>query len=314
MRGKQATIFGGSGFLGRHLIRRLAAAGVIIRVPTRDPHLALHLKPLGDVGQIVLVPFSGRPDREELAAHVDGSAFVCNLIGILHERRPGDFVRVHRDLAAAIADAAHEAGAARFVHVSAIGADASSPSLYAQTKAAGEKEVRQRFPGATVLRPSIVFGPEDRFFNRFARMSQLSPVLPVVSPATRFQPVYVGDVADAMMVALRAEAVPEGPFELGGPRTYRFDELLRYMLRLLGRRRWILPLPEGLAGLFARIFEWLPDPPLTRDQILLLKRDNVASPEMPGLAELGIPPTPLEVIVPHYLAAYARSGLRLPVF
>ncbi len=312
MQGKVATVFGGSGFLGRHLVKRLADAGVTIRVPTRDPNRAVHLKPLGEVGQIVLEPFAATAEEAELAPYLEGADYAVNLIGILAERRPGDFARIHRDLARAIAAAGKAHGISRLVHVSAIGADAASPSLYAQTKAAGEKAVREAFPEASILRPSILFGPEDRFFNRFARIAQLSPVIPVVSPRTRFQPVYVGDVAAAICTALQEESAAGETFELGGPRIYTFEQLLRYMLKVLRRRRLILELPGWLARLQARFFELLPEPPLTRDQILLLQRDNVVAEGARGLAELGIVPTPLEAIVPQYLAAYARGDIRLP--
>ncbi len=312
MHGKVVTVFGGSGFIGRHLVGRLAERGATIRVPTRDPNRAVHLKPLGEVGQIVLEPFAGTAEEERLAPYLEGAGMAVNLIGILAERRAGDFARVHRDLARAIAAASRAHGLSRLVQVSAIGADAGSPSLYAQTKAAGEKAVRETFPGATVLRPSIVFGPEDRFFNRFARIAQLSPVVPVISPKTRFQPVYVGDVAAAIVTALEAEDAPGETFELGGPRIYTFEQLLRYMLKVLRRRRLLVELPLGIARLQARVFELLPDPPLTRDQILLLQRDNVVAEGARGLADLGIEPTPLEVVVPRYLAAWARGDVRLP--
>ncbi len=312
MRGKVATVFGGSGFLGRHLVKRLAERGAVIRVPTRDPNRAVHLKPLGDPGQIVLEPFAGAAGEEGLAPYLEGADVAVNLIGILAERRAGDFARVHRDLARAIAGASRAHGLSRLVHVSAIGADAASPSLYAQTKAAGEKAVREAFPEATILRPSIVFGPEDRFFNRFARIAQFSPVVPVISPRTRFQPVYVGDVAAAVTTALEAEETLAETYELGGPRIYTFEQLMRYMLKVLRRRRLVIALPLGVARLQARVFELLPDPPLTRDQILLLQRDNVVSEDAKGLADLGIEPTPLEAIVPRYLAAYARGDIRLP--
>ncbi len=310
MPARTVTIFGGSGFLGRHLIKRLAARGYIIRVPTRDPNRALHLKPMGDVGQIVLERWDGSLEPSQMQRYLEGSSLVVNLVGILHERRAGDFTRLHAELPRALAGLAREMGARRLLHVSALGADPASPSLYARTKAEGEAAVCEGFPGATIFRPSIVFGPEDQFFNRFARMSQISPVLPVVGAKTRFQPVYVGDVGDAAVAALESEDAAGTLYELGGPRIYSFEELLRYMLRVLGRRRLVLELPEGLARLIARFAEWLPEPPLTRDQILLLARDNVVSGAFPGLAELGVAATPLEAIVPEYLTAYARPGPR----
>ncbi len=311
MRNAIATLFGGSGFIGRYVVQRLAARGVRIKVVTRDPHTALHLKPLGEVGQIVPVAWPREITAEALTPLVAGSRLVVNFVGILHERRRGDFRRVHEELAGAVAAAARAAGVARLVHISALGADPASPSAYARTKALGEVRVRDAFPGATILRPSVVFGPEDRFFNRFAAMSQISPVLPVVGPETRFQPVYVGDVADAVVAALAGEEAVEGPFELGGPRVYTFAELLRYVLAVTGRRRLLLPVPFGLAEVLAGFLEWLPEPPLTRDQVRLLRRDNVVSGTCPGLDALGVAATPVEVVVPRYLAAFRRGGVRL---
>lgn len=313
MRLDTVTVFGASGFIGRHLVKRLAARGAVIRAVSRDPERALHLKPLGDVGQIVLLPAPAEPDAENLRGLVEGADLVVNLVGILYERRRGDFERAHVQLARAVAEASAAAGCSRLVQISAIGADPGSPSLYARTKAQGEAAVRQAFSSAVVLRPSIVFGPEDSFFNRFARMAQLSPVLPIVGARTKFQPVYVGDVAEAVIAAALREEAAGGPFELGGPRVYTFEELIRYMLQVTGRRRLVIDLPLPLARLVALFAEWLPEPPITRDQILLLGRDNVVSPDAPGLGDLGIRPTPLEVIVPHYLVTYARRVVRLPV-
>jgi NADH dehydrogenase len=313
MRDAVVTVFGGSGFLGRHLIRRLARHGAVIRVPTRLPDRAIHLKPMGAVGQIVVEPFD--PAREGLIeALVAGATHVVNLVGILYERRAGDFDALQGKLPGRIAKAATEAGARRLVQISAIGADPASTSLYARSKAAGEANARAAFPGATVLRPSIVFGPEDGFFNRFAEMARFLPALPLIGGGTnRFQPVYVGDVADAIMAALERDDAPGRTYELGGPRVYTFKELLAYMLEVTGRRRLLLPLPFKIAALQARVLELLPVPPLTRDQLELLKRDNVVSANALGLADLGITPSPLEVIVPTYLRQYARWPRRLPV-
>jgi NADH dehydrogenase len=200
------------------------------------------------------------------------------------------------------------------VHVSAIGADATSSVAYARTKAAGEAALHAAFPHATILRPSIVFGPEDSFFNRFARMSQFLPMLPLIGGGrTRFQPVYVGDVADAVIAGLLREDVAGRTFELGGPAVYTFRELMRYLLEVTGRRRMLVNLPFGLAALQATVLELLPVPPLTRDQVEMLRHDNVVSSGMPGLSELGIDPTPLEVIVPQYLRTFALPIKRLPV-
>lgn len=312
MRDKVVTVFGGAGFIGRHLVRRLAARGAVIRVPTRLPEAAVHLLPMGDVGQIVLARFAD--DEATIRRLLEGAWAVVNLVGILFERRAGDFMRVHAKLPETIAGAAAELGVARMVHVSAIGADPASPSLYAQSKAAGEAAVRANFPRAVILRPSIVFGPEDSFFNRFAAMARIAPALPLVGGgATRFQPVYVGDVADAAVAALERPELDGNIFELGGPKVYTFKELLAYTLKVTGRRRLLVPLPFAIARLLARVLELLPTPPLTRDQVSLLERDNVVTPGMPGLEALGIAPTPLEAVVPGYLRIYARWMPTMPV-
>jgi len=312
MRDKVVTVFGGAGFVGRHVVKRLAAKGATVRVATRSPETAGHLLPMGEVGQIVLARFAD--DAAAVRTLVTGAWGVVNLVGILFERRAGDFERVQARLPGTIGQAAAEAGVERLVHLSAIGADPASPSLYARTKAAGEVAVRAAFPNAVVLRPSIVFGPEDSFFNRFAAMARIAPALPLVGGGTtRFQPVYVGDVADAVIAGLERPELAGKTFELGGPRVYTFKELLDYVLRVTGRRRLLVTLPFGLARLQARFLELLPNPPLTRDQVALLERDNVVNPQMPGLAELGIQPTPVEAIVPSYLRAYARWQPTVPV-
>jgi NADH dehydrogenase len=221
---------------------------------------------------------------------------------------------VHGELPGRIAAAARAAGVERLVHVSAIGADPASPAHYARSKAAGEAALRAAFPAAVVLRPSIVFGPEDGFFNRFAQMAKIAPALPLVGGGrTRFQPVYVGDVAEAILAALDRPELAGRTFELGGPKVYSFAELLAYTLEVTGRRRLLLPLPFPLARLQARLLEFLPTPPLTRDQVSLLERDNVVAPGAAGLAELGIQATPVEVVVPTYLRAFARSAPIVPV-
>jgi NADH dehydrogenase len=311
MRDGVVTVFGGSGFIGRHLVWQLADAGNTIRVATRSPERAGVLQPMGNVGQIVAFRCDGR-DEAVVRSLCEGVDAVINLVGILHERGKGDFTAMHATLPGMIARGAAAAGVRRLVHVSAIGADRSSASAYAQSKAAGETAVLDAFPHATILRPSIVFGPEDGFFNRFARMAMISPFLPLIGGGrTRFQPVYVGDVADAIMAALDRDDVQGRTFELGGPRVYSFAELLAWMLRQVGRRRLLVRVPFGVAKLQARFLELLPTPPLTRDQVELLKRDNVVSPGVPTLADLGVSPTPLEVIVPGYLQIYARQPARL---
>jgi NADH dehydrogenase len=310
MRNQVVTVFGGTGFIGRQLVQHLAGLGAALRVPTRDPDRAGFLRPMGDVGQIAILPASADP--EGVARLVHGTAAAVNLVGILHERRDGDFLKVHRDFAGTVAIAAKAAGTRRLVHLSAIGADPDGAARYARSKGEGEAAVRRACPEATILRPSIVFGPGDGFFTRFARMSMLSPVLPLIEGGrTRFQPVYVGDVVEAIATCLADDVGRGKTFELGGPRIASFEELLRYLLATLHRRRLLLPVPARLAAFQARFLEYLPSPPLTRDQIRLLQKDNVVAPGALTLADLGIEPTPLETVVPRYLAPFKRQQPRL---
>jgi uncharacterized protein YbjT (DUF2867 family) len=313
-----ATIFGGSGFIGRYIVQRLAQRGWTLRIAVRRPDEALFLKPLGDVGQITPIAANIRNERS-VAAAVAGADTVINLVGILFEGGPQRFAAVHGEGARRLARAAKAAGATRFLHVSAIGADPASPSLYARSKAAGEAMVREAFPAAVIFRPSIVFGPEDDFFNRFAAMARISPVLPLIGGGTtKFQPVYVGDVADAAVAALEGAGRDPltgepGPlagktFELAGPTIYTFRQLLELLLAEIGRRRILLPLPWGLARLQASILGLLPRPPLTLDQLKLLQRDNVAGGGLPGLADLGIRPEAVEAILPTYLDRFRAGG------
>jgi uncharacterized protein YbjT (DUF2867 family) len=308
-----ATVFGGSGFIGRYVVKRLAAAGYVVRVGVRDTEAALFLKPMGRVGQIVPL-YSPITDRPAVQRAVDGASLVVNLVGILAEHRPGDFRRVHAEGAGIVASAAAAAGASRLVHLSAIGAEVGAPSLYAKSKGEGEHAVQVAFPQATILRPSIVFGPEDHFFNRFGMIAQISPVMPVISGATKFQPVYVSDVADAAMAALTLAAAPGQIYELGGPRVWTFRELLAFILKETHRKRWLFDLPPWLAEMQAGILERLPGKLLTRDQLLLLRRDNVVAGGAPGLAELGIIPTPVELVVPSLLQRFRQGGGKREAF
>jgi NADH dehydrogenase len=305
-----ATVFGGAGFIGRYVVQRLARRGFAVRVAGRDPLAAAALKPMGGVGQIVPI-FAPVTVEADVARAVAGASWVVNLAGILAERRAGDFTRVHAEGAGRIARLAAAAGVRRLVHVSAIGADPASPSAYGRSKAAGEQAVREAFPAATILRPSIVFGPEDQFFNRFAGLARLSPVMPVIAGATRFQPVYVGDVADAVLAGLtRADAAGQ-VFALGGPEVRSFRELLEVILRWTGRPKPLLTVPMGIARLQARLGEMVPGKPFTRDQLAMLGRDNVVAPGEPGLAELGVAATPMALVVPGYLARFRPGGGRV---
>jgi uncharacterized protein YbjT (DUF2867 family) len=304
-----ATVFGGSGFLGRYVVKRLAANDHVVRVAVRDPEAALFLKPMGAVGQIVpLYADVVRPDTIPRA--VEAAGVVVNLVGILAERRPGEFARIHAEGAGAIATASAAAGVAHLVHISAIGADPTSPSQYAASKAAGEAAVRAAFPDATILRPSIVFGPEDQFFNRFGALAQFLPFMPVISGDSRMQPVYVGDVADAVMAAPARPDAAGRTYELGGPEIFTFRELLKYILTQTERARPLVAIPRAIARFQALIAERLPSKPLTRDQLLMLARDNVTADNMPGLADLGITPTPVELVVPQYLKRFRPGGGR----
>ncbi|WP_445680215.1 complex I NDUFA9 subunit family protein [Radicibacter daui] len=303
------TIFGGTGFIGHYLVAHLAATGAQIRVVTRAPQRVLTLKPNGFVAQIVAATCDYRDDAS-VAAVVAGSDTVVNLIGILAEGHGQSFDTVHHRLPERIARAAAAAGVRTLVHISAIGASAESPSSYARSKAAGEAAVRAAFPPAVILRPSVIFGPEDGFFNRFARLSQFLPALPLIGGGTtRMQPVYVGDVVGAIMRAVTDPALAGSTAELGGPMVYSFRELMALTLRLANRRRRLVVIPWGLAMLQAGFLECLPGAPmLTRDQVRLLKQDNVVSAGAMTLADLGISPTAAEIIVPTYLDKYRSGG------
>jgi NADH dehydrogenase len=305
------TIFGGSGFLGRHTVRALCKRGFRIRVAVRRPELAGHLQPLGRVGQIHAVQANVRYPASVEAA-VKGAHIVINLVGILFERGPQRFAAVHAEGAGAVARAAAAQGA-RMIHVSALGADPHAPALYARTKAEGEEAVRAAVPRAVIFRPSIVFGPEDDFFNQFAAIARLSPFLPLIGGGeTRFQPVFVGDVAEAIVKAASGEAKEATIYELGGPDVRTFKELMEFVLAITERRRLLVPIPFALARLQASFLQFLPKPPLTPDQVEMLKRDNVVSAEASRegrtLEGLGIEPRSIAAIVPSYLWRFRRRG------
>ncbi len=302
------TVFGGSGFVGRHVVRELAKAGASVRVAVRRPDRALFLKPMGDVGQITPVAANIRDDAS-VAAAVEGSEAVVNLVGILYQAGRQTFDAVHHQGAGRIARAAKAAGAERLVHVSAIGADGDAASDYARSKAAGEAAVRAEFSGAAVIRPSIVFGPDDNFFNLFAALARLTPVLPLIGGGrTRFQPVYVGDVAAAVMAVLSSAEGAGTTHELGGPEIFTFRELMETVLQVTGRRRLLVPVPFAMMEWNGAVLGLAPQPLLTRDQVRLLRTDNTAEHGLPGLADLGIAPTAVAAVVPGYLAQYRRGG------
>jgi uncharacterized protein YbjT (DUF2867 family) len=313
------TVFGGSGFLGRHVVRALAKRGYRIRVAVRRPDLALFLQPLGKVGQIVAVQANLRYP-ESVRRAVEHSDIVINLVGILQEQGSQRFTSLQTEGAGTIARAAAAVGA-RVVHVSAIGADEASPSLYARSKAAGEAEVYRASPDAVIFRPSLLFGPGDGFFNRFAGLATFLPALPLAGAQSRFQPVFVGDVAEAIARAVDGDAEGGKVYELGGPEVNTLEYFVRYMLDVIMRRRAVIDLPEPAARLQARLLEIVdtltfgllpPSLKLTRDQVTLLQSDNVVSEaaksEGRTIEGLGIVPTAVEAVVPGYLWTFRKAG------
>jgi uncharacterized protein YbjT (DUF2867 family) len=305
------TVFGGSGFLGRHVVRALANRNYLIRVAVRRPELAGYLQPLGRVGQIHAVQANVRYPQSVAAAARDAD-IVINLVGILFERGAQRFDDVMTQGADAVARAANAAGA-RLIHVSAIGADADSPSHYARAKAAGERLVRAAQGEAIIMRPSIVFGPEDDFFNRFAGLARLAPALPLPGGgAMRFQPVFAGDVAEAIALAVDGKAKASAIYEFGGPDVRTFKELMEFVLATIERRRLLLPVPFAVMKAQAMVLQYLPQPPITPDQVELLKRDNVVSAaareEGRTLEALGIIPASIGSVVPDYLWRFRKTG------
>ena len=311
---KLVTIYGGSGFIGRYIARRMAKEGWRVRVAVRRPNEAIFLRPYGVVGQVEPV-FCNIRDDASVRAVMQGADAVVNCVGVLNEVGKNGFDAVQAEGAGRIARIAAELGIGHLVQLSAIGADAESASSYARSKAAGEAAVQEAFPAAVILRPSVVFGSEDQFFNRFAAMSRFGPILPVVGAETKFQPVYVDDVAQAAVKAVLGEAAP-GIYELGGPDVHSFRELMQKMLQVVQRRRLIVNIPFFVARIMGGVFDLLQTVTLglftngliTRDQVRNLARDNVVSPRARGLADLGIAPTPIDAVLPEYLWRYRPSG------
>ncbi len=306
------TVFGGSGFVGRYVVQALARAGCRIKVAVRRPELALHVQPLGAVGQIAIVQANVR-DEKSVAEAVRGADWVVNLVGILQPTGRQRFRAVHAKAPETIAKAAKAAGASGFIQVSAIGADRVARSNYARTKGEGEMRALAAFPQTIVLRPSLVFGPEDQFFNRFAALAALSPVLPVIAGRTRFQPIYVGDVARAVAAAVSGRATEGAVYELGGPTIYTFREILEKVCEWTQRSPTLLPVPIWIAKIQAFFVQFLPGAPITLDQVRLLQRDNVvgadAIRDQRTLEGLGVlEPRSAEAIVPPYLQRYRPRG------
>ncbi len=309
---KIVTVFGGTGFLGRYVIGELAAEGMVIKVPTRAPEKAYHLRTAGTVGQIAPLACN---IYDEASVHqaVKGSDYVVNCIGILYEKGKSKFNAVHTEFPSTLAKICREEGVSRFVHISALGIEESTAD-YARTKFQGEQRVLSSFPRATILRPSIVFGPEDNFFNMFAKLSYFVPAFPLIGGGkTKFQPVYVCDVAQAVRKCIvytgLAEMDPAGAiYELGGPETLTFKEIYERLFNNTGRKRALIPVPWNIAKLQGSILGLLPSPLLTRDQVELLKTDNVVSENARTFEDLGINPTGMELVLPSYLVKYRRGG------
>lgn len=304
MQEKLVVIFGGGGFLGRYVAQELLSRGARVRIAQRDPSSAMHVRTLGDLGQTQFVGVDiSKADNVARAIH--GADAVVNLVGILH----GAFHKVHVEGAANIAKAAAQADAKALVHVSAIGADTENPSAYGRSKGQGEAAVRAAFPDATIIRPSIIFGQEDQFLNRFAQIIRAAPLVPVIGARTRFQPVFVADVGRAIaLAAMEPREYGGQTFELGGPEIMSMRQVNEWIAKATGRRKHFIDVPDSLAGAIANLTGWLPCAPITADQWKMLQRDNVVSEGAKGLAQFDITPTPLAAVASHWLVQYRRHG------
>jgi uncharacterized protein YbjT (DUF2867 family) len=312
MKNRRVLIVGGAGITGRHIVKRLAARGALITVASRHAVSARFLRPMGDVGQIATVDVS-IGEEATIARLVEGADAVICAAGTLIGRADNSFETVYARGPTMLARHAAEAGVRRFIHFSVIGADARSPCAYLRAKAAGETAVAAAFPGATILRPSLIFGPEDQVFNRFASLARVLPAMPLIGGGgSRSQPAFVGDVADAAMAVLDRSDSEGKIYELGGPEVLTFRQLMELMLKEIRRGRLLVPVPAMAAMLPAYFLEFLPDPPLTRDQVRLVQIDNVVGPGMPGLETLGIVPTALELVLPTYLDRFRKGGRFAP--
>jgi uncharacterized protein YbjT (DUF2867 family) len=309
MKPSLVAVFGGSGFLGRYTVRALAKAGYRVRVGVRRPNLGNYLVPMGQVGQIQVVK-ANIANADHVASVVSGADAVINLVGIMRQSGRQRFQRIHRDAPDALAKAAMNAGAQTFVHVSSLGVSQNSPSLYARTNAEGEMRVREAFPAATIFRPSLMFGPEDNFFNRFAGMARMWRAVPLIGGGqTKFQPVYVGDVAAAIEKSVVDPAAARGrTYELAGPSVYTFKDMMELMLRETYRKAALVPIPFGLAAFGASLANLTPWPPITPDQVKLLKSDNVMTKGALGLHDLAMEPDSVEAILPTYIWRFRPQG------
>ena len=304
LRGKLVTIFGGGGFVGTYISQRLLKMGARLRIAERNPRSAMHLKPLGNLGQTQFTSCDVR-DEDSAVRALRGSDMAVNLVGTL----TGDFHSFHVTGARNVAEAAAAEGCTALVHISAIGGDPESPSAYGRSKGQGEAAVRDAFAGATILRPSIVFGREDEFINRFAKMIAMLPVVPIIGADTKFQPVFVDDVAKAVCAALTHPGDYAGQtLDLGGPEVISMEEINRRIAAAEGRKRAFVPLPDIVSGLMARATGWLPGAPITKDQWSMLQSDNVVADGQDGLAKMDIRPTSLGTVMDEWMVRYRRHG------
>ncbi|MBT5574810.1 complex I NDUFA9 subunit family protein [Alphaproteobacteria bacterium] len=309
LRNKTVSVIGGSGFIGRALVEKLARAGARVTVLTRNTVRSKNLKPLGDVGQITVIGGDALVN-DDLTLAIQSADYVVNLIGIFHPSGKQNFENAQAQLPQNIATVAQKTGIKKIIHLSAIGADLNSSSNYLRTKAEGERGLLSVAPSSTILRPSIVFGPGDGFFDRFAKMAMIAPALPLLGGGTtKFQPVFVGDVADSILYCLTHQQTDGQIYELGGPSIYSFKELLAYTLSSIGKKRGLIPVPIFAMQLPAALASILPNPPITRDQLRMLSSDNIVNEKMPDITSFGIIPQPIEAHVPNYLSCYRQGGI-----
>jgi len=305
---KIIAIFGGGGFLGKHLMRELTKLGYRVKVATRNPYLKGYLKPLGGPGQIELFK-TNIFNQEDIKKILNNCDLVINLVGILYETRKQKFSHIHSQFPHILSNLCNEAGIKNFVHVSALGVKEKHDSKYIQSKLQGEKNIQETFKSSVILRPSIVFGPEDKFFNTFASLAQFSPFLPLIGGGkTKFAPIYVGDVAKAIVKALEQNKSQSEIYELGGPENYSFKELMEILLKEIKKKRFLIPIPFGLAKFQSYFLQMMPNPLLTPDQVEILKYNNIVSGDYPTLKNLGISGKTIKSILPKYIYRFRAGG------
>ena len=304
---KIIAIFGGGGFLGKHLMRQLTKLGYRVKVVTRNPYLKGYLKPLGNPGQIELFK-TNIFNSEEVKQVLKNCDSVINLVGILYETRKQKFNQIHSQFPHLLSHLCNELGIKNLVHVSALGVKERHVSQYMQSKLKGEKNIQATFKSSVILRPSIVFGPEDKFFNTFASIAQFSPVIPLIGSKTKFAPIYCGDVAKAIVKALELNNLEPKIYELGGPENYSFKELIKILLTEIKKKRFLISIPFGLAKFQAYFLQMMPNPLLTVDQVKSLQHNNLVSGNYPVLKDLGITGTPIQNILPKYIYRFRTGG------